>query len=225
MADDRYRRHGRDPRRDPEAGHDDRDDRYGREAGDPRDQRGYPGPFPYGAVGPWPFGVGGFGYPGTYGYPTPYDAPGHDRPRGARDHGGYQGDRNVFERAGDEVASWFGDEDAERRRRQDARQGDAGAEHHRGKGPKGYTRSDARIQEDASDRLMDDPHIDASDIELTVAGGEITLDGTVANRFSKRHAEDLVDTVTGVVHVQNNLRVRPARTTTASDTVTGGRGV
>src|SRR4029453_7055591 len=28
-------------------------------------------------------------------------------------------DRGFFERAGDEVASWFGDEDAERRRRED----------------------------------------------------------------------------------------------------------
>ena len=31
-------------------------------------------------------------------------------------------DRGFFERAGDEVASWFGDEDAERRRRMDSRQ-------------------------------------------------------------------------------------------------------
>src|SRR5439155_6664031 len=35
------------------------------------------------------------------------------RGRGGRD------DRGFFERAGDEVASWFGDEDAERRRRED----------------------------------------------------------------------------------------------------------
>jgi hypothetical protein len=38
---------------------------------------------------------------------------GHDRDRGNPD------DRGFFERAGDEVASWFGDEDAERRRRED----------------------------------------------------------------------------------------------------------
>lgn len=36
-----------------------------------------------------------------------------------RGNGGRDGDRGFFERAGDEVASWFGDEDAERRRRQD----------------------------------------------------------------------------------------------------------
>lgn len=32
-----------------------------------------------------------------------------------------RGERGFFERAGDEVASWFGDEEAERRRREDAR--------------------------------------------------------------------------------------------------------
>jgi hypothetical protein len=36
-----------------------------------------------------------------------------------RDRGGSRDDRGFFERAGDEVASWFGDEDAERRRRED----------------------------------------------------------------------------------------------------------
>jgi hypothetical protein len=36
-----------------------------------------------------------------------------------RDRGGSRDERGFFERAGDEVASWFGDEDAERRRRED----------------------------------------------------------------------------------------------------------
>jgi hypothetical protein len=36
-----------------------------------------------------------------------------------RGRGGNAGDRGFFERAGDEVSSWFGDEDAERRRRED----------------------------------------------------------------------------------------------------------
>ena len=36
-------------------------------------------------------------------------------------------DRGFFERAGDEVASWFGDEEAERRRREDADAQAAGA--------------------------------------------------------------------------------------------------
>lgn len=39
---------------------------------------------------------------------------------------GYSGqeDRGFFERAGDEIASWFGDDDAERRRREDSRMAD-----------------------------------------------------------------------------------------------------
>ena len=40
---------------------------------------------------------------------------GYDRPRD------YDGDRDFFDRAGDEVRSWFGDEEAERRRRWDER--------------------------------------------------------------------------------------------------------
>lgn len=113
-------------------------------------------------------------------------------------------DRGFFERAGDEIASWFGDEDAQRRREMDAG--------HRGRGPRNYTRSDERIREDVSDRLLDDHHLDASDIEVTVSGGEVTLDGTVDSRAAKRHAEDLADDCSGVTHVQNNLRVRDRRT-------------
>jgi hypothetical protein len=41
-----------------------------------------------------------------------------DRSSSGRDRGG-RDDRGFFERAGDEIASWFGDDDAERRRRQD----------------------------------------------------------------------------------------------------------
>lgn len=44
-----------------------------------------------------------------------------DRNRGGDDLRGYDRDRGFFDRAGDEVRSWFGDEEAERRRRQDQR--------------------------------------------------------------------------------------------------------
>jgi osmotically-inducible protein OsmY len=121
--------------------------------------------------------------------------------RGSRD---YDEDRGFFERAGDEVRSWFGDENADRRRQSDMRAG----EHHRGRGPKGYQRSDERIREDVNDRLTDDPHVDASEIEVTVSNREVTLSGTVNSRFEKRHAEDLAETISGVTHVQNNLRIQ-----------------
>jgi osmotically-inducible protein OsmY len=78
---------------------------------------------------------------------------------------------------------------------------------HRGRGPKNYTRSDDRIREDVSDRLSDAADVNASDIEVAVKGAEVTLSGTVDSRRAKRRAEDLADDVSGVKHVQNNLRV------------------
>ena len=42
-----------------------------------------------------------------------------DRDRGARNELGDLDERGFFDRAGDEISSWFGDEDAERRRRED----------------------------------------------------------------------------------------------------------
>jgi hypothetical protein len=79
---------------------------------------------------------------------------------------------------------------------------------HRGRGPKGYRRSDERILEDIGDRLTDDSHVDARTIEVRVEDGEITLDGTVGSRWEKRHVEDIAEGVPGVAHVQNNLRAR-----------------
>lgn len=78
---------------------------------------------------------------------------------------------------------------------------------HRGKGPQDYTRSDERIREDCCDRLADSDSIDASNLTVSVSGGEVTLQGKVASRHEKRAAEDCVEQCSGVTHVQNNLRV------------------
>lgn len=67
-----------------------------------------------------------------------------------------------------------------------------------------------------SDRLSDDWRIDASDVEVAVAAGEVTLSGTVASRQDKRRAEDIADDCSGVKHVQNNLRIKDHRTTGAT---------
>lgn len=103
-------------------------------------------------------------------------------------------DRTWMERAGERVASWFG--------------GEAGRSH-RGRGPKNYARSDERIREDVNDRLTDDPWVDASEIEVQVASGEVTLSGAVNRREDRRRAEDIAEQVLGVRHVQNNIRVQP----------------
>ena len=79
-----------------------------------------------------------------------------------------------------------------------------------GRGPRGYQRSDDRIREDVCDRLSEDPWIDAGDVEVTVRGGEVTLSGTVRDRADKRRAEDILENVSGVREVHNNLRVGSA---------------
>ena len=118
--------------------------------------------------------------------------------RNERDRYRSRDDRGFLDRAGDEIASWFGDEDAARRREMD----------HRGHGPANYTRSDERVLEDICDRLTDDARVDARKVQVTVQGGEVTLDGSVRSRGHKRRAEDCAHDVSGVNHVQNNLRVK-----------------
>jgi hypothetical protein len=115
---------------------------------------------------------------------------GHDRPSSAFSHGEGLGEGPGVRRAGP----------------------------HRGKGPRGYVRSDARILEDVSDRLADDGQLDATDIEVKVEAGEVTLDGQVQSRDDKRRAEALAERASGVRHVQNNLRVRSAKAAAEADT-------
>lgn len=77
-----------------------------------------------------------------------------------------------------------------------------------GVGPKGYRRSDERILEEMSDRLMTHPDVDASDIEVHVANGIITLTGTVPDRHQKRIADLIAEDIVGVDDVHNELHVR-----------------
>ena len=76
-----------------------------------------------------------------------------------------------------------------------------------GRGPKGYRRSDDRIGDDVCQLLTDDPHVDASNIEVKVRDGEVTLGGTVHSRRAKRHAEDLIESIAGVKEIHNQLRI------------------
>lgn len=85
-----------------------------------------------------------------------------------------------------------------------------GAHGHTGKGPRSYRRSDARIIEDINDRMYDDPWLDASGIETSAKDGEIVLTGTVSDRSAKRRAEDIAESVRGVIHVENRLRINQA---------------
>lgn len=85
-----------------------------------------------------------------------------------------------------------------------------------GKGPKGFKRSDERIREEVSEALFRDNSVDASEIEVTVKEGEVTLSGTVDSRTMKRLAEDCAEAVTGVSDVRNEIRVQSQSSSSAS---------
>jgi osmotically-inducible protein OsmY len=80
-----------------------------------------------------------------------------------------------------------------------------------GRGPKGYERSDEKIKDEICDCLADDDNIDASDIEVNVVKGEVTLTGTVSERKAKRLAEDAVEHIKGVKDVHNQIRVQSSK--------------
>ena len=77
-----------------------------------------------------------------------------------------------------------------------------------GRGPKGYSRSDALIYEDVCEALYHSPDIDASTIEVVVEKGIVTLSGFLEERSLKKMAEYLVDKVNGVIDVHNEIRIR-----------------
>jgi osmotically-inducible protein OsmY len=98
--------------------------------------------------------VGGVGFQGSFSG-NDYSRGNYGADQGSRqDYGGRygdygqqsRGDRGLWDRASNEVSSWFGDEEAERRRRMD----EQCSGQHQGRGPKGYTRSDDRICEDVT---------------------------------------------------------------------------
>jgi BON domain len=79
----------------------------------------------------------------------------------------------------------------------------------RGRGPKGYERSDARLREIICERLTDDPRIDASDVSVEVTQKVVRLTGSVDDRRTKYAIEDLIERC-GVNDIDNQLRVQSA---------------
>lgn len=148
----------------------------------------------------------------------------YDRPSNPHESAGYRGYRGFSKVYADEAAlagrgrvGWPEGPYEERGGRTATPQNDF-----TGRGPKGYQRSDARINEEVCDRLAEAWDVDASDIEVRVTGGEVTLSGTVHNRMEKRRAEDLVENLSGVREVRNELRVGGTQTTNGQSTTTTG---
>lgn len=90
-----------------------------------------------------------------------------------------------------------------------------------GRGPKDYVRTDERIREDVCDRLSWNDEVDATGISVSVAGGEVTLEGSVETRHMKREAEDVAETVPGVSDVHNRVRVRKSMLTEVKEKLMG----
>lgn len=86
-----------------------------------------------------------------------------------------------------------------------------------GRGPRSYVRSDERIREDVNEILEEHGDIDATDVTVTVSEREVTLEGSVEDRRTKRLAEDVSASVSGVRDVHNRLRVAPRATEVAVD--------
>jgi hypothetical protein len=77
----------------------------------------------------------------------------------------------------------------------------------RGRGPKGYRRSDELLKEIICEELTDDPFIDARNVSVDVSNCEVTLHGSVDAREQKHAIEDLVADVIGVAEIHNHLSV------------------
>ncbi len=94
-----------------------------------------------------------------------------------------------------------------------------------GRGPKGYKRSDERIREDVCDRFTDSYELDASNIEVKVHQGEVTLSGTVSERYFKHMAEWLCESISGVQDIHNQLRVEFVEPTMSATSSTDRNGI
>lgn len=184
---------------------------------------------------------GGQGYVGAYGSDLGYGVSqwresggygdygnsGQDMPRSGRQggFGGYGGSTYGMQRGYGDVGQGYGSgyEGGDHQARGSGHRmaGESGygrgssesaGQNYRGRGPKNYMRSDERIKEDLSERLSDDPQIDAADINVEVKNGVVTLSGSVDARHLKHRVEDMADQCSGVKDVENRLTIRKSGT-------------
>ena len=83
-------------------------------------------------------------------------------------------------------------------------------EEQRGGGERRITqrrRPDAQLAQELQEILSKDPELDSTEIEVEVEGGAVTLRGVVDSSDARLLAEELVESVSGVREVHNNLKV------------------
>ncbi|MBO9668868.1 MAG: BON domain-containing protein, partial [Bdellovibrio sp.] len=76
-----------------------------------------------------------------------------------------------------------------------------------GRGPRSFKRTDERVREDIAESLARHHAIDATDIEIEVKGGKVTLEGSVPERRMRYMSEDVAVQTFGVREVTNHIRV------------------
>ncbi len=84
----------------------------------------------------------------------------------------------------------------------------ASRENYSGKGPKGYKRSIDKIKDEACEILARDFELDASNIEVEIKENFLFLKGFVFSRQDKKKAESLVEDISGIDDVQNQLQIK-----------------
>ena len=191
---------------------------YSPEYGQGSRGQGSPGYSSYGNYGPQSYGQTSQGY----GRGSAYDE-GTQRGQSWRGSQSWQGGQRYGQggRGGTQADGWSGEPDEMRWGRQQGLYGSseyggyissqrsqADYQSNVGKGPKNWTRSDERIREEVNEALARHPEIDASEIEVRVNAGEVTLTGTVTERRAKRLAEDVAEDVFGVKDVENKIKVK-----------------
>jgi osmotically-inducible protein OsmY len=69
--------------------------------------------------------------------------------------------------------------------------------------------TDAQIKRDAERRLAWNPDVYSVDVDVSVLGGVVTLEGTVDAYWKRWQAENLVAQARGVIDIENHLAVVP----------------
>jgi osmotically-inducible protein OsmY len=77
----------------------------------------------------------------------------------------------------------------------------------------GWMGRDWVVEDDVIIRLVDDPGLDATEVQVHASQGQVTLTGNVVSRDDWQRAEDIAWGVAGVQYVINNLRLRQPGTT------------
>jgi osmotically-inducible protein OsmY len=75
------------------------------------------------------------------------------------------------------------------------------------RGQRARRRPDESLAREISEVLTNDPELDATEIEVQVEGGAVTLSGTVTSSDAKLLAEELAESFPGVREVHNRLTI------------------